>query len=771
MVVFVSGLLLFLLPGYVLASWLHRVDRLDLATRLVLGATWSFAVFSVPAAPFLWLHGSVPAFLTVAGGMWVAFCLVTGALYWRMRRSSNKLPEPLPREKPEPSGQPRRPRASRWSYLLVIAFGTMAGIVVYLWVRAENWTIGDKATAIGGHALLTLLLPAVLLTGSAVAVALERSTGDLLRFGPDDDALPPRIWSAAAAALILFQAVGVVTYGRPDWDDCFYLAAALDYQEGSVLNDQEPTHREGYPVQPIYWLMIWELWGATLGRMSGIGPLVTFHSLLPGLLVLACYAAYRAVLQELLPRRWVPLALIGLGGFHLWGISNLGNASNHFLIRIWQGKAVLLHFCIPIVMCCLLRFSRDAALRWWLSLCAALLIGPGLSSSAIFLSTFLIACLVPVVIGTVPAGRRLAFVVGSFAALLPTVGVGVLTWLNIRGDSAYVPETSQTSWQRWFFEWDRYSGRGSAEVVWITLLPLLFVMLRDWRSRAVLLGLPAVLVLVFGNPLIANLVASRLTGAVTYSRLFWLYPVGLGLAAILALGSRLVARLLNAASGANVSGSAFATCLCGLAVSAALPGVWVWGAANSRDAFMTPGPADNLEHMPADLKVIADRLAGRSDIAERRIACGEEVASFLTPYDRRFRFVCTRDGYTMYSVGRAHGPAEAAERLYLAAALQRGRLSPPLPEAGWDLIVRISGADADAARPDPWPSRAVVPELLARYNVGYAIASPISGRSVEESQRLEVVRDAGLREYGFHPLHKGNQYCLWAREPRPALAR
>ena len=55
-----------------------------------------------------------------------------------------------------------------------------------------------------------------------------------LRFGPADDKPPPLLWSLLAGLLILFQVVGVVAFSRPDWDDCFYLAAALDYQKGDV---------------------------------------------------------------------------------------------------------------------------------------------------------------------------------------------------------------------------------------------------------------------------------------------------------------------------------------------------------------------------------------------------------------------------------------------------------------------------------------------------------------------------------------------------------
>jgi hypothetical protein len=750
--VFALGLVVFLLPGLGLARWLHRVDRFDLPTRLVLGLMWSFALFFVVAGPFLWLHGSIPAFLTVLGAVWIVLLAVAAAVCVRTRRQAPDETSFPVADKPATTRKRMSPPGWRIPITLCL-YAALTGAILYEW----------KTDDVARREWITLTLPALLLPGAGLAIALLRSARETLEYDPEDLAPAPRPWSLLAALLILLQAAGAIAYSRPDWDDCYYLAAALDFQEGSVLNSEEPTFREGFPVEPIYWLMGWELWGATLGRLSGVGPLVTFHSLLPGLIVIACYGAYRSAFAELVPRRWVALALIGLSAFHLWGISNLGNASNHFLIRSWQGKALLLHFDLPVVLFALMRLAREPGPRWGLTLCAALTAGVGFSSSAIFLSTCFVACTVPALLSSVPIGKRVAFAAGSLAALLPLVGVGALTWLAIRGNSVYLPESGRSSWQAWFFEWDRYAGAGSAEIIWLSTLPLAYVLVRDSRSRALLVVLPIVLLLTFGNPLWQQSVAGRLTGGVTYYRLFWLYPVGLGLSVLLALLSRLAGRLAGNHLGTGATWPALAVCLAGVAVSAFLPGEFVWSERNSPNPYMVPGPSENLEAMPAELKVIASRLTAEPDIDTRRIACGEEVASFLTPYRRRFRFVGTRDGYTMYSVGRSRGAAEAAERMYLTAALQRGRVFEQLPDAGWDLIVRTAGPGAEARRPEPWPSWQSLPQSLARYDVGYVITSPILGRNPNENRLRIAVRDDGLRESGFRRVFKGEKYSLWKR--------
>jgi hypothetical protein len=761
MFVAAAALVLFLIPGYAWVSWLHATDRLEVSTRLALGWGWSFAAFSAVAGPFLWLQGGAPAYLTALGALWIVVTPLTGWLYARSFRRAKEVAVAAPVPRPARPGSSDQPRRGAMAAVAVAGlYAVLVGVVL------KGWSPDRPDRSLQER--MTILFPLILLLGVLLALGLHRFSASLLRFGPEDEAAPPRYWSALAAVLIGLQAVGAVAYGRPDWDDCYYLAAALDYQEGQVLNDQEPTHRESYPVQAIYRLMTWELWGGTLGRLSGLGPLVVFHSVLPGLLVLASYAAYRAVLGEILARRWVPLALIGLSGFHLWGISNLGNASNHFLIRIWQGKAVLLHVGLPLTTFALIRFARQPVLRWWLTLCACLLCGPGWSSSAIFLSVCLVGCLVPLWLLTVPPGKRLAFAAGSYAALAPTVGVGLLFWLAVRGDAAFHPELDRTWWQGWFFEWDRYSGNGSAEIVWLATLPLLWVLLADWRSRLFLIGLPALLLLTFANPLLQSAVATQLTGAVAYSRLFWLFPEGLALAVLLALVSRLAARTLGGVLGVGGSWLPLSACVAGLGISAALPGIWVWGSENSAGPFMVPQPAENLERMPLDLKVIAGKLAGDPDIDEKRIVCREEVASFLTPYSRRFRFVATRRGYTMYDVGKAHGSAEAAERVFLADALW-DPLFQRLTDDGLQMIVRIAGAGSDSPRPDPWPTQENLSNLLDRYNVGYAVASPVVADTARERSVRARLRDNNLRRTGFRVVYEGKGgYALWVRDSRTA---
>jgi Family of unknown function (DUF6077) len=729
----------FVLPGYGWVTWLHAGDRLSRPLRLVLGFAWSFALFSLLGGPFLWFCGTFADFLSALYPLWALFSLAAALAYVRVFRAPG--PSAAGRPAGPPAAETPRVPAGAWALLGVYA-ALGVGLVVV-------WATGSAFR----RALLTLHFPAVLLLCGWLAWRLRHGLGPLLRFGPADETAP-RLWTIAAAVAIAVQVVSVVVYYRPDWDDCVYLGAVLEYHQGERLNGRDPTIRgtESGGVGGPYRALCWELWGAVLCSFSGLSPLVVFHSLLPGLLVLGAYAAYAGLFAELLPPRWRPLALLGLSGYHLWGVGSLANASNHFLVRIWQGKSVLLHLALPLAAVVLCRYAGRPGWRWGASLCACLCFGLGASSTAIFLGPALVGCLALALLPTVPAGRlRLLF--GCAFALTPLgiEALGILLdtpkealhSLGLQGAEG-VPGSS---WSNWFQEFHNQAGGGSAEIIWIASLPLLAALLGGPRPRAYLVAYPALLLLTFANPFLCNAVTAYVTTAHGYYRIFWLFPVGTGLAALLALLARLAERAQERYLPFQVPHAALVVCGLGLAVSALPPGKFVWGLANNLGPFMTPRRAENLEKMPPDLLVIAERLDRDPHVQDGQILCGEEVSSFLIPYSRSFRLVVTRPMYTIGGLLSAGQVTEAAEHAFLLAVADRGKLAER--EVG-----ALSVRD--------------VPRLLDRYQVRFAVSSPVLWASDERvKQAVLREREKLLTENSFYALYRGTEYVLWKRGAAP----
>ena len=170
----------------------------------------------------------------------------------------------------------RWPMAFAWS---MAVFGAVAWPA--LW-RSQSFASFLSTLAVVWIAFAVLTGIALLRTRSRPDDASAPPPSDRLGQAP-----PPRSWTIAAAALIGLQALSSAVYSRPDWDDCYYLAAAVDYEHAAALNAEEPTHHEGLPPMTHMRLLSWELSGATLSHFSRLSVAALFHTLLPPLLVLS----------------------------------------------------------------------------------------------------------------------------------------------------------------------------------------------------------------------------------------------------------------------------------------------------------------------------------------------------------------------------------------------------------------------------------------------------------------------------------------------------
>jgi hypothetical protein len=667
---------LFLAPGYLWACWLSREEKFAAPLRCVLGFAWSMTFFGAVGWPFLWFGWSFRALLGLLYPLW-GVLLITGTaatLYLRRRQS----PEPKESHSAaqELSEVDRRPMPSFARVCCVLAsclgVATVAGAI---WPDDEPWS----------RLVVLLFAPAFGVVAALGARWLRRNCLSSLRFTKEDDRPAYRLWSVAAIALILLQAGSAVVYDRPDWDDAFYLSAVLDYQHSESLNSRHPVTREPSRMTAIYRALCWELWGSVVCTLTGLHAMALFHSLLPGILVLLAYSAYAGLFSEYLPRRWVPLALLGLSAFHLWGISDHTSAANHFLSRIWQGKSVLLHIGVPLTIVLLTRYLSHPTPKRWLLLCGSILFGLAVSFSAIFMLSALCACLGLALALSEGMGRRtIRALLGAALAAAPLVVCGLVVRASPQSSVGPGDVGQPLSEQPpWVLEFVKFTRSGSAEIVWLFTLPLMAVLVRDRRRWAYFVLFPVLLALTFANPFLYHLVATQFTSYYGYYRILWLFPVGTGLGALLALTVRFLLRCGNvSAERLAVAGLALASA--GLALSFALPGIYVWGTRNTLGGVLgTPRLAENLEKIPSDLVPLARRLAEDPAISQVRILCDLEVSSYLAPYSLDFRLVQTRP--TPFGHSPPERRAAGLEPYLMTVVLQKGRFPPLREELSWQL--------------------------------------------------------------------------------------
>jgi hypothetical protein len=610
----------------------------------------------------------------------------------------------------------------------------------------------------------------------------------------------------AAGLLIVCQAAAASVVFRPDWDDCFNLAAVRDYQESPFLNSRNPISLDPGAVNVTHRVLCLELWGSVLCHLTGADPQSLFHSLLPGLLVLACYVAYAGLIGQIVPRRWVSLSLVGLSAYFVFGLCGPYGGTNHFLIRIWQGKALLPHLAMPITATMLLRFARRRGLASWASLVASVCAGLGFSTSAIFLDAALIGCLslaiLPTMLrrhrggrqATVSAGREqavrapvwqaLRFLAAAAAACLPLAveALAILAGMQ-RGEEVghsgapvAASSTALHSFQVWFSNLDGTTIRqGCADLLWLFALPLLGLLLCERRRLAYPVVYPVLLLATFANPWLCYPVATYVTSKDAYYRLFWLFPVGPGLGMTFALLGRLVAKAVPGTDRGLWRHLPLIVAAGGGLLLAAMPGMFVWGPENNNGPYMVTRLGQNLQKMPPDLVQIARLLESDPRAEEHPILGGEEVASFLTPWSSRFRYVMTRLFY-LPGFGLEAQYRQATEQYLLLQVAYAGKSADELRKLRY-LVGEAATISpelfrrADELPPLPQaallPQMADVPELIERHRVDYLITSPplwLEGPGNDEARKeLIAQRREFLRQLEYQEIYAGDDYSLWRR--------
>jgi hypothetical protein len=742
---------LFWLPGFLWASWLHRREQYHWTFRCLAGFAWSMALFGACTWPFLWYGLTMPGVMQVVIPVWIIFLGIGLWCGWRLKQEQQKTTNsssPLearvtpPLDSPATIPDETTPMSftARLFLFPLLLYVLVCLICATLTAKEAGKPAAEQESLSACYGILVVLA----ICGCLLCMMGRRILQSWLRFTTTDDR-PPSCWLRwLAVAFVIVQAASAMVFDRPDWDDCYYCALMLDYaesDESEPLNYQEPTHREGFQVDGHNRVLVWELWGGVLCRLSGLNPMVVAHTLWAGLLALLAYCGMWQAVKECVPRRWVPLAMLGICAYFFWGISSHNTMSNFLLVRLWQGKAVLIHLTVPLMVVAQMRFMWRPDWPGWFLLLATTVFGLAVSSTGIFLLPMLGSALCWAWLGqevrpllasfgrvcvtwlqrrdgpdervkhaaAVTELRNVArrqpwkkwgvVIAGCVAALLPAVAYGLLIRSAvIQAISIQVGEQPYSATKGFAYMLGHIEN-GSWELVWFLLLPVLWMLLpRRWALYPVTFSV--VYVLTWANPALTDPIAKYLTNYWVYFRVFWLLPVWIGIGLTLVLLTRLCAQALTVKPGPGEWLAAGLVLVC-LRLSCFLPGTYVWGSANL-GFYSDDKPhhqARNPYKMPPGLKELADHLLQDPDVrgSKVRLLCipfADAATNYLTPYHRSFRFVITRELYTVSmcdqsdAEGNRPRRAEGIKRWWLYL-LRWGYIpkEPDDPPLGYEVIL------------------------------------------------------------------------------------
>lgn len=191
-------------------------------------------------------------------------------------------------------------------------------------------------------------------------------------------------------AVILFiaaQMVYLVFYQHLDGDDSYYIAE-------SVLTDYYDTmfQRDAYTGMPMgldvrHALSSNPVFITWLARVCGVHPAVMAHTILAPVFLMLMYGIYAMIGQAFLKehKNYVPLFVLLINIWYLWGNVSIYTAETFMYTRTWQGKAMFANLILPLMLYMLYVAVKEGRRIQWVILSLLCVVGVFVTTAAVYL--------------------------------------------------------------------------------------------------------------------------------------------------------------------------------------------------------------------------------------------------------------------------------------------------------------------------------------------------------------------------------------------------
>ena len=321
-------------------------------------------------------------------------------------------------------------------YLVMFALFELIGIPVAITVTYHSFSLLSNI-----FAAVALLLVAL----GVIAALKKNKKGDgLMLFNRESlkaYGIEDKLYFLLFFLLVGFQLYMIFTRASFDGDDAYYGVQGLIAQQQDTLYRINPYTGRSSPLDERHVMALIPVWEAFVGRMSGIHAIIIAHSVAPLVLLPLTYLVYCQIGKKLFSGKkqgMLPVFMIIMALFQLFGNVSIYTNETFLLTRTWQGKSVAGNVMIPAVFwifLCLFEKSgneegdtKASGQKAFYLLLACLNLAAGISSSlAVLLTSLLTAGL-----GVLFAIRKRKFSILIKAGLTCIPGaLYVLTYLII----------------------------------------------------------------------------------------------------------------------------------------------------------------------------------------------------------------------------------------------------------------------------------------------------------------------------------------------------
>ncbi len=535
-------------------------------------------------------------------------------------------------------------------------------------------------------------------------------------------ALASKTAEAALWFLALLTVAVTLVAHRPNIDDSYYLAlatGAADHPQKPIYGFDPMFGTEFTAMRPPYYRVLsMELLAASVSWLTSLPAIFLMHFVFASCAALLVPLAAARLLRLLSPRYWL-WCTVALMAFLLMDGDAPTSYGNMSLVRMQQGKSMMLMVALPLTVAYCLELMRRGTAKAWLLLAASVIFGLGCSPTAMILlpavsGLTLLAAWRPTRVATV---RLLA---GVATSIYP-VGV-VLIVLALASQLPVVEDNwRESAGQATNYAYlMNYMYRQVFGASWLGVF-VLWIIADGWAffetaiARRVAIVLSLGCLLVFFNPWMSMVAAEHPSLIATYWRVLWIIPVPAMVAMFLTSGQSFLGSKATLAERTGV----FAAAL--VVFFVALSGRSVLSDANGTEV-KTPGLKVDERY------AVAKRLCEIANEPEQIIA-PEGVAGWVTTFHHHPFPLAARIRYL-----RAYGAyvtrEEMLERYYLQGYVSGERRPEPS-----DLFFR---------------------NCLQEYSQLKAVCLANDIEWLPEAEEI-------LRESGFEPADTPGPYTIWQR--------
>lgn len=163
-------------------------------------------------------------------------------------------------------------------------------------------------------------------------------------------------------AIMIFQMVMAVVMASFDGDDSYYVVESLLAQQADVMNTILPYTGTSTYLDIRHALAVITMWIAFIARQSGIHATIVSHTIMPLFFIPLVYLAYVEIGRVLFRARQqvIPVFMIIVSFLLMFGNVSIYTPATFFLMRTWQGKALVSNLVFPLIFWIFLWMFEDA---------------------------------------------------------------------------------------------------------------------------------------------------------------------------------------------------------------------------------------------------------------------------------------------------------------------------------------------------------------------------------------------------------------------------